>query len=185
MPKNEDNDEKVAQMEKRLVKVNEKHVEEAQRLLDCLGVPWIKAPSEAEAQCAEMTRKGIVFGTVTEDMDALTFGSPRLIRNLTMNEMRKMPILEFNLEKILIDLKVTMDQFIDICILCGCDYIQSIRGIGPKKAYEFIKTYGNIEGVLQHIDKNKYKVPQNFFVEDCRKLFKTPDINKDLDEKKF
>jgi len=100
-----------------------------------------------------------------------------------MNEARKMPILEYDLEKVLMDFKLTMDQFIDICILCGCDYIQSIRGIGPKKAFEFITKYGNIENVLQNIDTNKYKVPTNFFFEECRKLFKSPDVNKEIDEK--
>jgi len=173
------------QIEKRLVKVDKQHVAEVQHLLDCLGIPWIQAPGEAEAQCAEMTRQGIVYGTVTEDMDALTFGCPKLIRHLTMNEARKMPILEFDLEKVLTDFKVTMDQFIDICILCGCDYIQSIRGIGPKKAFEYITKYGDIENVLKNIDATKYKVPSNFWFEECRKLFKNPNVNKDIHEKNF
>jgi len=172
-----ENEEKMAQMEKRLVKVNKQHVEETQRLLDCLGIPWIQASGEAEAQCAYMARKGIVYGTATEDMDALTFGTPRLIRHLTMSEARKMPILEFDLNKVLIELKVTMDQFIDICILCGCDYSASIRGIGPKKAFEYITKYGNIETLLKNLDETKYKVPDNFLFDECRKLFKNPDVN--------
>jgi len=173
----QENEEKMAQMEKRLVKVNKQHVEETQRLLDCLGIPWIQAAGEAEAQCADMARKGIVFATATEDMDALTFGTPRLIRNLTMSEARKMPILEFDLSKILIDLNITMNQFIDVCILCGCDYIGSIRGIGPKKALEYVTKYGNIETLVKNLDTTKYKIPDNFMFEECRKLFTNPDVN--------
>ncbi|MCV5824480.1 hypothetical protein OFN33_28880, partial [Escherichia coli] len=86
-----------------------------------------------------------------EDMDALTFGTPVLLRHLTFSESRKEPIQEFHLDKILEGLQLTMDQFIDMCILCGCDYCDTIRGIGPKKAYKLIKDYKNIEGVLQHI----------------------------------
>ena len=70
-----------------------------------------------------------------------------------------------------------MDQFIDICILCGCDYTDSIRGIGPKKAYEFIKRYKNIETLLAHLDKKKYPIPEGSFqYEQARALFKNPEV---------
>lgn len=47
---------------------------------------------------------------------------------------------------------MTKEQFIDLCILLGCDYCESIRGVGPKKAFELIKTYGDIETILENID---------------------------------
>ena len=166
-------------MQRRLVKVDKTHVAESQRLLDCLGVPWIAAPGEAEAQCAVLVKEGLVFGTATEDMDALTFGTPILLRHLTYSEARKMPVLEFKLDKLLKDLNVTMDQFIDICILCGCDYIPSIRGIGPKTALRLIREYGNIETLLENLDKTKYSVPDGFLFEQARELFRQPDVNND------
>ena len=61
-----------------------------------------------------------------------------------------------------------MDQFIDICILCGCDYTDSIRGIGPKKAFEFIKRYKNIETLLAHLDKNKYSTSAEVYCCDAQ-----------------
>lgn len=49
-------------------------------------------------------------------------------------------------------------QFIDLCILLGCDYCESIRGIGPKRAMDLIKQYKNIDEILKHIDtKVSYK----------------------------
>jgi len=57
-----------------------------------MGVPVVEAPCEAEAQCAELVRKGIVYATATEDMDALTFGSEILVRHMTFSEAKKMPI---------------------------------------------------------------------------------------------
>lgn len=78
-----------------------------------------------------------------------------------------------------------MDQFIDICILCGCDYTDSIRGIGPKKAFEFIKRYKNIETLLAHLDKTKYPIPEGSFqYEQARALFKQPEVTskEDIDK---
>ncbi len=69
-----------------------------------------------------------VFATGTEDMDALTFGSTKLLRHLNTPESRKQPILEFDFKSMLEMLELTHDQFIDLCILCGCDYCETIRG---------------------------------------------------------
>ena len=102
---------------KRLVRVTKDHNEEVRRLLRLMGVPIVEAPSEAEAQCAELVKKGTVWATATEDMDALTFGSPRLLRHMTFAEARKMPIVEIELEEVLKGLDLNMTQFIDLCIL--------------------------------------------------------------------
>nr|CAH7755605.1 unnamed protein product [Callosobruchus chinensis] len=91
-----------AEMDKfnrRLVKVTKQHAEEAKRLLSLMGIPYIDAPCEAEAQCAAMVKAGKVYATATEDMDALTFGSNVLLRRLTFSEARKMPVQEIHLDK--------------------------------------------------------------------------------------
>ena len=49
----------------------------------------------------------------------------------------------------LMDLELTNEQFIDMCILCGCDYASKIEGIGPVKAYKFIKEFSNIENLIE------------------------------------
>ena len=56
---------------------------------------------------------------------------------------------EVNLAAALDGLKLSMPQFIDLCILCGCDYTDSIKGIGPITALKLIQEHGNIEGVLK------------------------------------
>jgi flap endonuclease-1 len=89
----ETGDAEVAErMERRLVKVTPQHNADCKKLLTLMGVPFLDAPCEAEAQCAALVRAGKVFATGTEDMDALTFGSPVLLRHLTFAEARKMPI---------------------------------------------------------------------------------------------
>ena len=138
---------------RRLVKVTPQQNEEAKKLLKLMGVAIVDAPCEAEAQCAELVKAGKVFATATEDMDALTFGSKVLVRHLTFSEAKKLPIKEFSLEKILRDFNFTFEQFIDMCIMLGCDYCPSIKGVGPKKAFELIATHGNIETILENIDQ--------------------------------
>lgn len=67
-------------------------------------------------------------------------------------------------------------QFIDLCILLGCDYTDSIRGIGPKRAMELIEKHKSIECILKNIDKEKYPAPQNWNYEGARNLFLDPEI---------
>eukprot|EP00483_Globobulimina_turgida_P000627 UN00627 len=180
------NTERVIQMQKRTVRVTKQHVRDVQDLLTYMGVPWYAAPGEAEAQASVMCAQGIVYGAGTEDMDALTFGTNKLIRHLTDSEARKKPVLEFDLKKVLSGMNVSMDQFIDICILCGCDYCPSIRGIGAVRAYEFIKKWKNIEGILQNIkSQSKYVIPENWQFDKARELFKSPDVTDAKDLPKF
>merc|ERR1719491_1318754 len=85
----EDGDmEEVDKQNRRLVKVTKEHVEEVKVLLKHMGIPWVQAPCEAEAQCAELAKAGKVYAVGTEDMDGLTFGTPVLLRHLTFSEAR-------------------------------------------------------------------------------------------------
>ncbi|KAM0687659.1 Elongation of fatty acids protein 2 [Conglomerata obtusa] len=161
--------EKMEMYDKRKVKVSKKHVDDCKKLLELMGVPFVTAPSEAEAYCAYLCRAKIVSAVATEDMDALTFGAPILVRNLNAAENKKLPISEYVIEDILKDMKLTMSEFIDMCILLGCDYCESVKGIGPMKAYQFIKKYGNIERIMEMETKIVYPKDWNFA--DARKIF--------------
>ena len=66
---------------------------------DGLPCEW-QAPSEAEAQCAALALEGAVYGTATEDMDALTFQTPKLLRRMTFSGASQ-PILEVDYQKLL------------------------------------------------------------------------------------
>lgn len=166
----------IEKFNRRLVKVTKQHNEECKGLLKLMGVPYIDAPCEAEAQCAALVKAGKVYATGTEDMDALTFGSSVLLRHLTFSEARKMPIKEINLNKALSELNLSQDEFIDLCILLGCDYCDSIRGIGPKRAIELIKQHKSIEKILENIDTKKYEIPDKWMYQEARKLFQSPEV---------
>ncbi|KAF8158036.1 PIN domain-like protein [Crassisporium funariophilum] len=136
---------------RRTVKVTREHNEECRRLLKLMGIPVVIAPSEAEAQCAELARGGKVYAAGSEDMDTLTFNAPILLRHLTFSEAKKQPISEINLQAALDGLEMDMSQFVDLCILLGCDYLEPIRGVGPKSALKLIKEFGGLKGVVKHL----------------------------------
>ncbi|EFN50740.1 hypothetical protein CHLNCDRAFT_37697 [Chlorella variabilis] len=172
------NAEDVEKYSKRTVRVTREHNEECKRLLRLMGVPVLEAPSEAEAQCAQLCKDGLVYGISTEDMDSLTFGTPKLIRHLMAPSSQKPLAMEFDHELVLKELELTEDQFIDLCILCGCDYTAKISGIGAVRALSLIKKHGSIEGVLAALDSKKYQIPEPFPYQEARRLFKEPDVVK-------
>lgn len=84
-------------------------------------------------------------------MDTLTFNAPILYRHLTFSEAKKEPISEINLKVALEGLQMEMSQFIDLCILLGCDYLEPIKGIGPKSALKLVREFGGLEGIIEHL----------------------------------
>lgn len=127
-----------------------------------MGVPIINAPCEAEAQAAALAKAGKVYATATEDMDALTFQTPIQVRKMTFAKASQAEIQEVNYSKALIGLGLNHDQFVDLCILLGCDYCDTIKGIGPKTALKLIKEHNNIETILKTLNREKYTVPESY-----------------------
>ncbi|KAF2195310.1 flap endonuclease 1 [Zopfia rhizophila CBS 207.26] len=169
--------EDVEKFSRRTVRVTKEHNAECQRLLTLMGIPYIIAPTEAEAQCAVLARAGKVYGAASEDMDTLTFNSPVLLRHLTFSEQRKEPIQEIHLDKVLEGLAMEREQFIDLCILLGCDYLDPIKGIGPSTALKLIREHKNLEGVVEYMkNSTKYTIPDDWPYADARQLFLEPDV---------
>lgn len=67
-------------------------------------------------------------------------------------------------------------QFIDLCIMLGCDYTNSIKGIGPKRAIELIKTHKSLETIIEKLDTKKYTIPEDWNYQQARLLFQNPDV---------
>ncbi|KAF2324103.1 hypothetical protein GH714_006663 [Hevea brasiliensis] len=176
------NKEDIEKFSKRTVKVTKQHNEDCKRLLKLMGVPVVEAPSEAEAECAALCKSGKVYAVASEDMDSLTFGAPRFLRHLMDPSSRKIPVMEFEVSKILEELNLSMDQFTDLCILSGCDYCDSIRGIGGQTALKLIRQHGSIENILENINKERYQIPEDWPYQEARRLFKEPVVLADEEE---
>lgn len=147
---------------KRLVRAGQKENEDCQKLLKLMGVPVVLAPCEAEAQAAALAKAGTVYATGTEDMDALTFRTPVLVRKMTFANASKAMVQTMNYDKALEGLGLAADQFVDLCIMLGCDYCDTIKGVGPKTALKLIREHGSIEKILDNIDGKKYVVPESW-----------------------
>ena len=93
--------EDVEKFSRRTVRVTREHNAECKKLMQLMGVPYIDAPTEAEAQCAALARAGKVYAAASEDMDTLCFETPILLRHLTFAEQRKEPIQEIDLKRAL------------------------------------------------------------------------------------
>ncbi|CAH0037752.1 unnamed protein product, partial [Clonostachys solani] len=173
--------EDVEKFSRRTVRVTREHNAECQRLLKLMGIPYIIAPTEAEAQCAVLARAGKVYAAASEDMDTLCFDTPILLRHLTFSEQRKEPIQEIRLDKVLEGLNMERNQFIDLCILLGCDYLDPIPKVGPSTALKLIREHGSLEKVvdaMQNDPKKKYTIPDDWPFRDARDLFLEPDVRK-------
>jgi len=102
-----------------------------------------------------------------------------------MPEARKLPVQEIGYEKMIKMLDLSHDEFVDLCILMGCDYVPSIKGIGPKKAIELIRKHKNIETILKNIDQKKYVPPENWLFREARNLFINPEVHQDVKPPKW
>ncbi|EAS35150.2 flap endonuclease 1 [Coccidioides immitis RS] len=171
--------EDVEKFSRRTVRVTREHNEECKKLLKLMGIPYIDAPTEAEAQCAVLARAGKVYAAASEDMDTLCFDSPILLRHLTFSEQRKEPIQEIHLERVLEGLGMDRKQFVDLCILLGCDYVDPIPKVGPNTALKMIRDHGSLEKVVEAMEndpKKKYTIPEDWPYEQARDLFFEPDV---------
>lgn len=166
----------------RTSRLDSEMIEEALSLLDALGIPWVRAPSEGEAQMGHMARKGDVWAGASQDFDAILFGTPNLVRNLTLAGRRRLPSGKsvdvspeiVTLGDVLSVLEITREQLIDMAILIGTDFNDGVRGIGPKKALALIKRTGDIEGVQK---EGKVIVPEEFA--EVRRIFLEPEVTDD------
>lgn len=128
----EGNVEEQDKQSKRLVRAGTKENEDCRKLLTLMGVPVVTAPCEAEAQAAALCKAGLVYATGTEDMDALTFATPILVRKLTFANASKSMVQTMNYNKVIEGLAISHDQFVDLCIMLGCDYCDTIRKLFHK-----------------------------------------------------
>lgn len=132
-------------------------VETSKELLDLMGVPWIQAPSEGEAQCAWMCQQGLVYAAASQDFDTLLFGSPRLVRNLsaiTRKEPRSDEVYAevdpelIELDDVLKMLQLTREQLVLVGLLIGTDFNPGVQKVGPTTALRLVRTHKTLENIL-------------------------------------
>ncbi|HIH24748.1 TPA: flap endonuclease-1 [Candidatus Woesearchaeota archaeon] len=126
-------------------------VAQAKELLDALGIPWLDAPSEGEAQAAALVKQGHAWAVVSQDADALLYEAPRVLKNLAVTGRRKQPgKMAYNAvepeliehKKVLNELNFDIAQLRALALLVGTDYnIGGVKGIGPKKGLKLVQEH--------------------------------------------
>ncbi|MEM0379242.1 MAG: flap endonuclease-1 [Nanopusillaceae archaeon] len=139
-------------------------IEESKKLLEAMGIPYIQAPSEADAQLTKLVNDGIVDFASTQDYDILIFGAKRAVRNLVITGKRKIRGVEVDinpeileLKQILDCLKIDREKLIWLALIIGTDYNpEGIPGIGLKTAYELIKNTEDPEKLFKYVGWERY-----------------------------
>ena len=147
-------------------KLKDYMAEDSKHLLTRMGLPWVQAPSEGEAQAAHLTKKGDTNYCASQDYDSLLFGAPTLLRNVTITGRRKLPrkpvyvevVPEaIDLNQTLKELKITYEQLVDIGILVGTDFNpEGVKGVGPKTALKLVRQHGSLEKLLPSLKEAEF-----------------------------
>jgi flap endonuclease-1 len=138
-------------------------VGESKQLLDAMGIPWVDAPSEGEAQASVMCEESTVNAVASQDHDSLIFGTPILVRNVTVSGKRRLPskgiVINVQPERIALadvyrELGVSREQLVDLAILIGTDFNpDGFEGIGPITALKLVKKHGRLEEIPEVRDR--------------------------------
>lgn len=158
-------------------RMSEYIIESSKELLSHMGVPYVQAKGEGEAQGAYMVQKGDAWAVASQDYDCLLFGAPRIIRNLTLSGgLSNLEYLE--LEKVLSEIDLSREQLIDVALMVGTDFNDGIHGIGAKTGLKLIRN-NSLEDVL--IQREITDIP--YEVDELRNIFLKHDVNTDYDIK--
>lgn len=165
------------------VRLSGEMVEQAKELVGHMGLPVVQAPSEGEAQIAQMVAKGDLYGCVSQDYDALLFGARRLLRNITVSGKRKVPGRDYyydvkpemiELAKTLKALGIDRRKLVWIGILVGTDFNEKFPRVGPKTALKLVRESKTFEA----IEKETGFTP-GFDYREIEEIFLKPSFSKD------
>ncbi|MGP6206977.1 flap endonuclease-1 [Cuniculiplasma sp. SKW3] len=175
--------EKIARLKRTINRITTDMIEESKQLLGYMGLPFVQAPSEGEAQASVMSSDGIVQAVISQDYDCLLFGAKRVLRNFTIYGRRRISSRNIyisvdpeyiDLQENLESLSITRDQLIDIGILVGTDFNDGIRKVGPKTALNLIKKHGSIQEVIR---EKGFEIPE---LDKVKEIFIKPEANHDI-----
>lgn len=157
------------------VKITKDDFDLVEKIFELLGIPYFKSETEAETFCCYLQRFGYVDAVLSEDTDVLAYGTSIFLTKINTSDES---VVEIDYSVLIETLGISSQSFTDLCILCGNDYNDNMKGIGPDKGYKLIKTYGSIEEIEEIKDlktgNNKFDTSILNYKR-TRELFKIPD----------
>lgn len=166
------NNLRILALQKRSKRITPEIRDTLKKALDTMCIPNIKANGEAEVLCAYLNRCGAVSACISNDTDLIVLGAPLLV--LPFSRSKPM-VTSYKYTDVLAGMGVTSEQFRDICILCGCDYLPDssckIKNFGPVRAYSSILKHNDIEGVLANLEPEYIPKEYRTYVAEARANF--------------
>jgi flap endonuclease-1 len=165
-------EQKILKKKKCTIRINKDKLNYLKVILDNLGIFYYQCDGEADLFMKSFIQKNLLDYVMTEDLDFLTHGCSNILYNYNYNSNS---LKLYNLKKILSDLDIEYNSFIDLCIMIGCDYSCKIPGIGPAIGYKLIKKYKRFNNLITN---NIINIPNDFkYIESFNMFFNKPDIN--------
>ena len=172
-----------------IINITNNDIKLLKELFNICNIQYVSANTEAELICSQLTVNNNVYGCLTDDTDVL----PNRCKNfLTDYNFKNEYLTQYDYSEVLTGLEMSDKEFIDYCILCGCDYTCKIKNLGYITAYKFINKFKNIETLIEK-NKEKYNLTDDFLekynFQEGRDIFNKNDFefkienteNKDID----
>ena len=154
----EGDEERAAMLAQRTVRIDEHVLTDTKKFLDLMGIPYLTAKHDAEAQLAAMAQKGVISVVASQDYDTFLFGAPTIVRNLTISQVRtvkgqKKSVVpeKLYLDEVLKELAISREQLIYAGMLLGTDFNKKIPKVGPATAIKLVREYPNWNDLLQEV----------------------------------
>ena len=126
------------------------------KLLDCFKLPYFIAEGEAEVLCALLQKHGHVDYTLSDDTDTIAYGCMKVLRMFRNCERY---LVETDIEQFLRMKKITQDQFLNACVLAGCDYLHKVSNVDLEKCIDYVKKHNTLENTVMELKKIKSMYP--------------------------
>ena len=181
--KAEEKHEEARKFAQQASRLTEEMLADAKRLIELMGIPIVQAPSEGEAQLAQMNSENAIYGSVSQDYDSLLFGAKKSFRNITITGKRKLPGRNvyidikpelIDLEKNLHALKIDREKLIWLGILIGTDFNEKFPNIGSKRALALVQKHNSFEKIIEET-----KFSPEFDYKEVEEIFMKPSCTKD------
>lgn len=164
--------EKARKFAMRSSKLSPEIIESSKKLLTLMGIPYVEAKGEGEAQAAYLVSKGDAYAVASQDYDCLLFGAKRVVRNLAVNS--NLGNLEYyELDRVLRELDITREELIDMGILIGTDFCEGMKGVGAKTALKLAHK-GQLKEKIAELQKES-----THDLDEVREIFLNHNVNTD------
>ena len=164
--------EKARKFAMRSSKLSPEIIESSKKLLTLMGIPYVEAKGEGEAQAAYLVANGDAYAVASQDYDCLLFGAKRVVRNLAINSNAK-NLEYYQLDRVLRELKITREELVDMGILIGTDFCEGMKGVGAKTALKLARNNQLKEKLAELQSQSSHNL------DEVREIFLNHNVNTD------